>query len=437
LMTRNFYEWQFPGFDSQSPDFTHMNQGVEASDFANGINKVVYGGENKTGNENYWIKDVYLKNDVRGPQGSDVQHMPRFSPGDNPATAVKKWLMWTVSRDHHGKGRALQSGLNVVGPYTKNTVQPPAKWNAGTSSEKKALREEWGRRLLRWYWTAQFAVWSCEMLRLHLKHGQPLAPPGWAPYCAAWGIGVVPIMIPGQRETYVSRAKHTGNEIGKGLASSLTFDEWLKLSELVKSLAHVPGHPNTLGGQIARPGHERHAFDIPQQLGSAVPPLFVVRGKWNQSQAFFWLNKTDVSNFWTSKFLPVWNAVFSVLSSFTGSAAFSAWVTTATGIYTAGCAAMQAGAALASGESNAALDLVQGLYELTGKIGVAAGADVAIPDDLWDQLKDFSSQVSGFGGALADDFGEEAAYVQAILKVAHDQGYGYLDDLVSGLVADV
>lgn len=430
LMARRFQEWQCPLFDSQSPDFRKYNEGVQGHEWRSGLSQAISG----DGKESYWITETYLANDVRFPV-AEGEAWAAIAEGTNIAAAVQAWILWTLSRDHQGQGRALDRGLGLLLPHMLNQTKAPAAWNGSTSS-----RRIWGRRLLRWYWVAQFAIWSCEMVRIHRRTGER-APNWWAEYCAAWGIGCRDVDAgfgAYKGESYVTAVapNETGEKLRKGLKVSMSDAEWEATARRLIALAFVPGHSKVIGSQIAAPGKPRHVFDVPEQLGSAVPPLYLGGGHWNAYAALWWMNHTDISNFWTSTFLPVWNSVFSSLSAAAGSSAFSAFITSAQAIYQAGARVMQAGAAIANGELPDSADVVGAIAKIAGEVGALAGADVGIPDDLWEQLKS-AAPVAGYAGELAAWAQGQAEYVRSTFAVAQKQdGYAFLDDLIGGIVQD-
>jgi hypothetical protein len=417
LMTRHFMEWQCPAFDSQSPCFSKMDKGVEGDDWRDAIEQVVTG----EGKENYWL-EVFLKNDVRHPGA-------KMSSGDRPANAVFDWIMWTITRDHQATDRQLDHGLQSLAPYMTNKVQPSSYWGKSEST-----RKEWGKRLIRWYWTAQFAIWSLEMLRLHSGFYM-VQPTWWRDYCTAWGIGM--LKFGKFRETYVLRGKSKDDPMGYNLETKMGTQEWTKFAEYVMSQAGLPGQPGFLGEQIADAGKTRHIFDIPPELGAAVPPIYIVGGKWNQSSASWWLNHSDISNFWTDTFLPIWNAAIGLLASAVGSSAFNAAFAAVNTAYQAGVAAMRAFNGIMNGNIGDATELVYQLGQCAAAVGAAAGSDVVIPDNLWSQIKDYGKEITGISGSMAGEIRKWAEYARSTLEVAEKYDkYGYLDDLVGGLVDD-
>ena len=419
LMSRKFAEWQCPSFDSQSPDFRKMNEGVQADDWRGAIDRVVYG----EGKENYWI-DTFLPRDVRMPD--DV-----MEEGQRPARAVLDWLAWTSTRDHQGKGRDIQVGMDRLFALRDNAVRVPLAWD--TSDDARAI---WGRRLLRWYWVAQYAVWSCEMLRVHRRdHGMlgKVAPQWWRAQCAAWGI----LVRDGAHPFNYTNLNALDTDVGRRLGASMMWDgtdaEWESIARRVAELALVPGAHGTLGEQIAAPGARRNVFDVPEQLGSAVPPIYLGEGRWNAYAASFWIMHNDTGNFWTDSFLPAWNSIFGFLSSF-ASAAFTTFVATINTVATCTAQVFRAAAALANGTMPDVVDVVTSIAAVAGQIGAVAGADLGIPDNLWDQLTSLE-QVGGYVGDLGAYVEGQAEYVRSILSTAqHQDGYAFLSDLLGGVI---
>jgi hypothetical protein len=417
LMTRRFWEWQCPAFDSQSPDFFGHRRGVTASTLRNQIAMIARGEYGGDGGDIYSLVNTASARRL----GEDVQ-------GQRPAANVIDWMNWIEARDHHGKGRSILPSKMRLIVNTMNALEPPSYWN------NPSRRPLWEARMRDWMWTAQDAVWCVTMMGLH--YGTPVNfPSWWVTFAGCWGV----LIRPGFPSTRYSAFQiKTGDEHHLSARVKGDRSEWLWFARKVEELAGLPGDPDKCGQQIASDEltaggvrlHKRHIFDMPTGaggVGALAPPLRIYDGGWNGYAVGWWAKNTDIHNVWERYVFPAWSAVCSAAAGFAGPE-FAAFQTLATTLYTCSTVLMQIGASLANGRGPDLGDVVAAI----GTIAELAGVE-GIPDDVWEQLRAAEGAFEGFLGGTSDQQRAAASAARAYLAELQKQ-WPYVDQGLGGLL---
>lgn len=303
-------------------------------------------------------------------------------------------------------------------------VKVPTFWR---SSEKRLA--EYFDRLSRWYYTARWLVWACEMMRLNCRHTSnplnpwqewrppaelvPFDPPSWwKRHCITWGIGVLDsdawnsgVSIAG--DAY-PKPGHTYSQADPALELDLTVTEWEQIAKALMTHTPPPGSPGWTGEQITATGQPRTLCDMPPEAGSIRPPLELLdsagRDIWIES-AYQHLIASEESMPWFKWYKlavevvaacvsgggGMGGAVSSGASAVTAAATTAGQVLASRAMYLVATFAVQATQKLGRGDTDLVSvgDVVGLIGNMINSSGLLEQLDtkVGIPADLWPALK--------------------------------------------------
>lgn len=449
LMTRRFCEWQCPVFDWQTPDFFGERWGLVDSQLVTTINRLSEG-------DGVWSKQApgltsgypsaKTANNDFDLEGNPIMYAAGSGVGDivgtHPAERVIAWAARILSHDNQMEGRILAGpAMSSLAAHVGGSIQAPAWWS---HPSRIGL---WRNRMVRWYWTAQWLVWACEMLRLHRKGGKGVASPAWwTSHACAWGIAVPTLATQLARHTYVTRGKAKGDKAGSQLEEDMTAVQWERIARLVIQHTPVPGSPLTLGTQIipASSTGKRALCDIPGLAGSVAPPISLYGGAWLPTAFSHWAEDVDkgntgFSNFWSDKFATFLKSIVQIAGSLTGGSQVMMAMSTLDTIYACATSLLQNIAAICGGKTPDVGDLVGVVGRLTSSVCELTGSKISIvPDSLWQELQVVGGPLTKFGGAIEDFVMNDARLIQSRFgDLRHIYRWDYIGAAYGALGLDV
>jgi hypothetical protein len=360
----------------------------------------------------------------------------RMRPGPTretirPAGNVAAWANYIVGTKR-GAGRGLGRTALVLSKNLNRPLIVPPYYRTSA-----ARRNEWYRRIVRWFYRCAWFVWAAEQLREHSGPPSP-APQWWADHCAAWGVGVPSIVDMVRKGTM--KSVHTKESAATALLfcrAVAAHTPWPG-SEAASGAQIVPGNLRSSGDAYFK----RHVMDMPDGIGSLDPPVactwwteYAIK-KWNEQQS--------------SKF-NLWTTIIQVeanLCSYGVASAVTSMATTAASTF-AGAAVQE----LVSKVSNVCVqnalllgmgtppqdlinygDVVGILGEAVDVIGAGELAKVVqIPAETWAQVKSAAGGFAKIAGVDNDALAPLLSGVRYRLQALRAQGWDYLDEGFGGL----
>lgn len=366
-----------------------------------------------------------------------------------PANRVWRWCQKQTELNF-GNARQFSHAASAIkatageGAISRPVVVPPY-W--------RTRLDVFVPRLARWYRNAQWLAYCGAVLYANLPtvNGWP----SWyRDHMLAWGLGATEIDrwggkwvqsggITGGPHVDPSGLRIKYREMEPGLSADMSRSACLEILREIVRHTPPPGTPGWMGEQIRSNSEGRTLCDMPEQVGSILPPVDLLLDDGKQWWAAAAIAKWDQhgSN-WLASIAPYVDIAISIAGSGVGSAATSAISSITTNVIKS---------AFLHVVVNLSLQAVQKLGrgqnpfgsfgDVVGVIGTALDAsgfvdDLAIdnmPAGLWDALKTAGAAIPTIPGTDWSEVGALYGSVQSKLTEIQGYGWNYIDEAFGGM----